>query len=443
MSSYSVDTISTSSIRTTTGDLVLNPAGSNINCSSKTLTNVVVPSSALAVPVSLSGAGSTSNVLQFQHGSPSTPLGAIQADGSILLGGGTSYDCALYRSAANTLTLGSLKSNAAGTFRTTGIRVDDIKVNDPTQRWISIAGNNVAGTAGGTFGAAIAVGSGTFGPLTNTYCALIACGINNTCTHNHTASNCLIAASDGATINSASPAGGGSSSMISCGTSTLNSSGGYNMIFGAPTGSAIGGSASGSFLWGSNINTTNSNVFALSDSSATAVNVGAAGIFQGRFRSGYYLATNAGNSIGLSMGASANAWTTISDARLKNIHREISGNDILSALERMRVVNFNYHDDEEERGPRIGMIAQEVNCVLEDLKLRKKNIVAAHPYCARYSPDDPIQGVSGDEIAYLSVAAIKALTVKVAALEGENASLRAEMTSLGNAFRDLKESIAK
>jgi hypothetical protein len=265
----------------------------------------------------------------------------------------------------------------------------------------------------GSFSVAIGSGTNTFSGAGN-YNAIIACGNTGTTTMTSSGTNNLIAACN----NTATISGGNASVILASNGSTISASSGANVIIGAGNGnSTISSTAGGSFIWGSYMTTTQSNVFALTDSSNTSIAIGTSKQMVARFTNGYTFYTNAGGTVGASMAASATSWSTVSDQRLKKISRELPASSVLEAISKLRVVNYNYHIDEEDYGPRIGMIAQEVNEVLEQLSLRKKNVIHGHTYHQKHPEEPPIEAISGDDITFLTLSAVQELKRRIEELE--------------------------
>lgn len=109
MSSYTIDTVITGTIRTPTGNLTLNPTGTSIDFSGKNFTNAVIPSTILSLPLDFNRTDASDPVLRVKSGGSSFFKGILNADGEIQFGNGISaLDLRLYRSGNNTLTLASL-----------------------------------------------------------------------------------------------------------------------------------------------------------------------------------------------------------------------------------------------------------------------------------------------------------------------------------------------
>lgn len=251
---------------------------------------------------------------------------------------------------------------------------------------------------------------------------------------------------------------GGSVNSI---TSSSSNDSGRNTILGGTsntiTSSGTGTTTSSAILYGSGNTLTNnsscllggtnatissgaSGVVCFTDSNATAFNAGTSNVFHGRFTNGYYFATNAASTSGVSLGGgnppappTGATWNAISsDIRTKNIHSIIDQDAALDGIDEVKVYRYNYKDDEENMGQRIGLIAQEFNGAFAERrdvanKALSPSILLNETYG---TPDDPVQTVDGDSLTYVMFSCIKALKSRVVALESTNDALQDRIAAL-------------
>ena len=150
-----------------------------------------------------------------------------------------------------------------------------------------------------------------------------------------------------------------------------NASGYYSTAMGNyATASAIRATAIGynvtangasSVAMGSYVSTSGYNgAFALGDNSTTTI-MGSFvdNGFRSRFAGGYRLLTNSAATIGVVLLASGNAWSAISDARLKENFIPVDGESFLKKIARMPLTTWNYKDQDAKTLRHYGPMAQD------------------------------------------------------------------------------------
>ncbi|MFT6871226.1 MAG: hypothetical protein ACJAVN_000223, partial [Roseivirga sp.] len=108
----------------------------------------------------------------------------------------------------------------------------------------------------------------------------------------------------------------------------------------------------------------------------------------------------------------ANAFNQNSDARLKKNIATLSGG--LATINKLRGVSYNWKDESKPEG-KIGFIAQEVEKILPELVVTKK---------------DGFKAVNYAEVTAVLVEAVKELTKEINELKNENSVLKAEASKV-------------
>ena len=147
--------------------------------------------------------------------------------------------------------------------------------------------------------------------------------------------------------------GENSTSMGNGSTAAGNSSTamGYNTTANGHYSTAMGDYVSTSYFSGA---------FAIGDNSTTTVmqsfvNNG----FRARFAGGYRLLTNSAANIGVVLLASGNAWSAISDVRLKEKFFPVDGELVLKKIARIPLTTWNYKDQDAKKLRHYGPMAQD------------------------------------------------------------------------------------
>lgn len=426
---FGVLSLTTPTITTGSGNLSLNPSGSAVDFNGKSIINAILPSTGITYPLDYSSSTVVANMITSRIFADTQDRIRISNDANIYFGSGSATpDLFINRENSTTLRVNSV----SGGFSRGNLKCDTVFANTlgtNTFNYLNIQSSGSTNGAG-TNNTVISSTGASFGGGGNR-CTSISSG-----SPSFTGNGCTSISNAAATFGS-----GNNNTIVGCSAASL-ATGSYNIIMGSGNGNtSVTSSAGGTFLWGSYISTAQSNVFGLSDSTATTVTCGTASTFYTRFTTAHYFTTNTAASIGATLGAGANSWTSISDARVKKIHCEIEG--VLDKVEKLRVVKYNYLCDEEEGRcePRIGLIAQEVNGLHEELGI-KKNFCVAHPESIK-NPDEPIQTVCGDEVAYLAIAAIKEMREELREARGENKELREEVAATKKENAELREGLRK
>jgi hypothetical protein len=160
----------------------------------------------------------------------------------------------------------------------------------------------------------------------------------------------------------------------------------------------------GSFVYGDN-------------SVATIFNSAAANEFAVRAAGGYRFYTNSLLTAGVTLGAGAGAWTTVSDRNAKEDFRDVDGDEVLAKISKMPIQSWRYKA-EVSRATHIGPVAQD--------------------FRAAFGLGDSDKAISTVDIDGVNMLAIQALAHRSAALESENAELRFRLSSLEKVVRRLE-----
>ena len=147
----------------------------------------------------------------------------------------------------------------------------------------------------------------------------------------------------------------------------------------------------GTFVWG---DSTDADIDAFSADSVTM-----------RASGGYRLYSNAGATLGVQLLANDTAWSAPSDRNLKENFELIDADEILAKVAALPVTAWNYKADPDKRRY-IGPVAQDFHAAFG------------------LGNDTSINTLDTDGVV---LAAIQALSRKVAALEAENANLKTRL----------------
>ena len=140
---------------------------------------------------------------------------------------------------------------------------------------------------------------------------------------------------------------------------------GYNTIASGFASTAMGShtTASGfnSTAMGNYVSTSFFNgAFAIGDNSTNIVMESfVANGFRSRFAGGYRLLTNSAATIGVVLLASGNAWSAISDVRLKEKFLPVDGESFLKKIARIPLTTWNYKDQDTKTLRHYGPMAQD------------------------------------------------------------------------------------
>ena len=423
---YGVTSLQTPAISTASGNLSLNPAGTAVDFNNKQIINAILPSSGLTFPISYTTATSTNQFVKTNVSGDSYERWAVDASGMHTFGpGGASInvDTWLYRSNIGELVLsGQPKSNGVknGTLAVNYIRgTDGLNLSSNTSD-INVSSNNlrnvktaeietISSPAGKLYlelnpdtailyGKPFWAGGTSFGPLDPVFIAIPSGGTNNTLIIRPTeiglgvgttAIGAFIRATATNTISITDTSGAttpGTTNFrvgsINCNSiSSLSNNLAINPQGAGPTytntnsGCLLLG-ASGTFnnctrvtMIGSNRNATNrtGNVILTDGASPTAGTPGGDNTFEGRFQ-GWWLSSNTSNSTGVQMGSGLSAWSAISDAKTKAIHktlehksalaRGVEGSNILDSLSAFELYEYHYLDADDPNQKIVGPTTQ-------------------------------------------------------------------------------------
>jgi hypothetical protein len=97
------------------------------------------------------------------------------------------------------------------------------------------------------------------------------------------------------------------------------------------------------------------------NSTATIMNAATANSFRARFAGGYRFFTSAAisNAESCQLAAGSNAWSTTSDIRLKENFAAIDGEDFLKKIARLKLVSWNYKNQDPSKFRHYGPMAQD------------------------------------------------------------------------------------
>ena len=164
-------------------------------------------------------------------------------------------------------------------------------------------------------------------------------------------------------------------------------------------------------------------VFMFADSTDTRFNSAAANEFAVRASGGYRLYSNAGLTAGVTMAAGASSWSTVSDVNLKENFIPLDGREVLEALSRIAITEWNYR--------------------AQDGSIRHVGPMAQDFYAAFGLGEDNlhISTVDPDGIALLSIQALYELVQEqedeIAEKDNEIAALEARLRALEEAVEEL------
>jgi hypothetical protein len=142
----------------------------------------------------------------------------------------------------------------------------------------------------------------------------------------------------------------GGCTNVSFGTGTGNT-GSNNVILASDGGTgslAIGNSCNQILAKGNKVSITPSHCVVFTDDGSGfggTTTIGSDNMMQCAFRQGFYFTTNTVRSAGVQVAPSATSWTSISDARLKNIFNDIPIDEAYAAIDKVRTVNYAWKDE--------------------------------------------------------------------------------------------------
>jgi len=190
-----------------------------------------------------------------------------------------------------------------------------------------------------------------------------------------------------------------SSGNLLVGTTTAQS--GYKISIGNGTG--------GTGVYG------NSNGSGVAYAGTDTVNFPSAGFVMGHITSTNACQIRTGSSGGVTLTSGATSWTSLSDARLKNVTG--SFNNALIDIAQIQAVKFTWKDDASNK-PCVGVIAQSVQTVVpeavEEIKVAKDD-------------ETDYLSVKYTELIPIMIAAIQELSAKVDAQAAEITALKAKV----------------
>lgn len=125
--------------------------------------------------------------------------------------------------------------------------------------------------------------------------------------------------------------------------------------------SGSGATANGdySLASGRNVSATVSGAYAIGDGGTTTLTNATSNSFAARFAGGYRLYSNSASSIGVSLAASGNSWSTISDSTKKENFKAVNGELFLNKISQFNLTSWNYKGQDAAKFRHYGPMAQD------------------------------------------------------------------------------------
>lgn len=179
-------------------------------------------------------------------------------------------------------------------------------------------------------------------------------------------------------------------------------------------GSYVSASGTGSFIIGDHSSGTT--VLSNSDNNS----------FVSRFAGGYYLHTNSGSSIGASLAAGTNSWSTISDSTKKENIKHVNSEEILSKIGLFKLSTWNYIGQDAAKFRHYGPMAQDFYAAF------------GHDGIGTIGCDTLLSSADFDGINFIAIQALEKRTSKLIEenleLKMKNKELNDKITQLENKF---------
>jgi hypothetical protein len=168
------------------------------------------------------------------------------------------------------------------------------------------------------------------------------------------------------------------------------------------------------------------------NSTTTVVNAATPNSFRARFAGGYRFFTSAAisNAESCQLAAGSNAWSTTSDIRLKENFAAIDGEDFLKKIARLKLVSWNYKNQDPSKFRHYGPMAQDFYAAFGKDKY------------GTIGNDTTINQADFDGVNMIAIQALEKRTAgQQAQLETYNHSLKQEIELLKKTIRELQETI--
>ncbi len=217
-------------------------------------------------------------------------------------------------------------------------------------------------------------------------------------------------------------ANGGSSTAM--GRST-NASGDNSTVMGRST------NASGDYstAMGSYVNTSGTGSFVIGDNSTTtAPTFSTDNRFNARFANGYNLYTNSGSTIGVTLAASGNSWSSISDSSKKENFKSVDGEEFLHKIGNFKLTSWNYKSQDPSQHRHYGPMAQDFYAAF------------GNDGIGTIGNDTTIASADFDGINFI---AIQALEKRTSDLQKENTQIKEELSMLKSKIEKFESLFSK
>jgi len=214
---------------------------------------------------------------------------------------------------------------------------------------------------------------------------------------------------------------------------TLSAAFGYGAIASGDYTFATGRNteASGNYTtaMGLYVNTSGDGSFAIGDNSTTtASSFSTANQFNARFANGYNLYTNAAATIGVSLAASGNSWSSISDSTKKENFKAVNGEDFLNKISHFNLTSWNYKGQDPAQYRHYGPMAQDFYAAF------------GNDGIGTIGNDTTLASADFDGVNLIAIQALEKRTTK---LQSENKQLKEEISTLKSKIERLETLFSK
>jgi len=110
---------------------------------------------------------------------------------------------------------------------------------------------------------------------------------------------------------------------------------------------------------GSDVTISGAGSFITGDNSPTAFSQTGDNSFYARFANGYNLYTNSASTIGVTLAASGNSWSSISDSTKKENFKAVDGEEFLNKISKFNLTSWNYKGQDATKFRHYGPMAQD------------------------------------------------------------------------------------
>lgn len=213
---------------------------------------------------------------------------------------------------------------------------------------------------------------------------------------------------------------------------------GYQTLAGGEASTAMGwtATASGNYSTaiGNHVSTNNQNgSFVIGDNSTGTVMTSAnINNFRARFSGGYKLFTSSDLSIGCTLFAGDNAWTTGSDVRSKENFAEVNGEDFLKKIAGFHLTSWNYKTQNPATFRHYGPMAQDFHAAF------------GRDQYGSIGNDTTINSADFAGVSFIAIQALeKRSSLQQQKMEAENNLLKGEMEKLKTIITQLQKEVEK